>query len=580
MQRDLHAMSATDYDLVIVGGGITGASIAWDASLRGLKVALLEKDDFAHATTSGSSKLVHGGLRYLVNGELKLVRESLRERRIWENVAPHMVHPLPFVLPTYGWGMKGPIVLGIGLALYDLLSFDRNWLSDDDKKLPGFRRVSKGKALDLMPSLRRENLTGAMIYYDCQMFAPERLCLECIEGAVEQGADVANYAEVTGFETEAAMGRGVRVTGVHVTDRMTGGSVTVRGRVIVNAAGPWADKTMAMADETPARRLIRSKGIHIITRDISGDNALAIQSAIGGHFFVIPWRGRTIIGTTDTVFEDDPDELGVTEKDITDFLAVVNDGLPGLNLKREDVIHFYAGIRPLVDTTPKEVPGVEMGESAQEAEKKAEKKDSYNASRAAEVYDHGTEEAIDGLISAIGGKWTTSRHLAEQVVDLSLRKLGKHARCETHCTPVYGGDIARLKTYVARARKRHAHLAPDVVENLVDFYGSRIDEVLATADERQGERETLLRRLGPENATIGVQVVHAVRHEMALHLEDVVFRRTGLGTAGHPGVAVIGQAAELMRRELGWDETTLAREIAETTRQFDTMPGARMEAAE
>jgi len=570
MQRDLERMSATDYDLVIVGGGITGASTAWDASLRGLKVALLEKDDFAHATTSGSSKLVHGGLRYLVNGELKLVRESLRERRIWENVAPHMVHPLPFVIPTYGWGMKGPFVLGIGLALYDLLSFDRNWLSDDDKKLPSFRRLSKGKALDLVPSLRREGLTGAMIYYDCQMFAPERLCLECIEGAAEYGADVANYAEVTGFATEAAFGRGVKVTGVTVMDEVTGASHTIRGKVVVNAAGPWADKTMAMADETPARRLIRSKGIHIITRDLSGAHALAIQSAIGGHFFVIPWRGHTIIGTTDTVFEDDPDELGVTEKDIEDFLRVVNDGLPGLHLKRDDVIHFYAGIRPLVDTTPQEVPGVEAdGESAKEAEKK----DSYNASRAAEVYDHAPEDAIDGLISAIGGKWTTSRHLAEQVVDLALKKLGRTAKCETQCTPVYGGDMARLKTYVERAQKRHAHLAPDIVENLVNFYGSRIDEVLATADERQGEREALLKRLAPDNPVIGVQIVHAVRHEMAQHLDDVIFRRTGLGTLGHPGVPVIKQVAELMGRELGWDETALAKEISGTVRLFETIPG-------
>ncbi len=559
MKRDLKAMSATDYDIVIVGGGITGASTAWDAALRGLKVALLEKDDFAHATTSGSSKLVHGGLRYLVNGEFRLVRESLRERRIWENVAPHMVHPLPFVLPTYGWGMSGPIVMGIGLALYDLLSFDRNWLSDDDKKLPGFKRISKGKALDIMPALKRENLTGAMIYYDCQMHAPERLCLECIEGAVEYGADAANYAEVTGFVTEASMKRGVKVSGVTVLDKLTGDTHTIKGRVVVNAAGPWADKTMAMVDETPARRLIRSKGIHIITRDISGSNALAIKSELGGHFFVIPWRGHTIIGTTDTVFEEDPDDLGVTERDIANFLIVVNDGLPGLNLKREDVLHFYAGLRPLVDTTPKTAEG------------EPAPKDSYNASRAAEVFDHGAEEAIDGLISAIGGKWTTSRHLAEQVVDLALKKLGRTAACETHCTPVYGGEIGRLKSYIERAQKKYPHLAPEIVANLVDYHGSRIGEVLATADERQGEREELLRRLAPETNVIGAQVVHAVRHEMALHLADVVFRRTGLGTLGHPGVPAITQAAELMRRELGWDETQYAREIAETVRQFDTV---------
>ncbi|MFN6941523.1 MAG: glycerol-3-phosphate dehydrogenase/oxidase, partial [Parvibaculum sp.] len=540
-------------------GGITGASTAWDAALRGLKVALLEKDDFAHATTSGSSKLVHGGLRYLVNGEFRLVRESLRERRIWENVAPHMVHPLPFVLPTYGWGMSGPIIMGIGLALYDLLSFDRNWLSDDDKKLPGFKRISKGKALDIMPALKRENLTGAMIYYDCQMHAPERLCLECIEGAVEYGADAANYAEVTGFVTEASMKRGVKVSGVTVLDKLTGDTHTIKGRVVVNAAGPWADKTMAMVDETPARRLIRSKGIHIITRDISGSNALAIKSELGGHFFVIPWRGHTIIGTTDTVFEEDPDDLGVTERDIANFLIVVNDGLPGLNLKREDVLHFYAGLRPLVDTTPKTAEG------------EPAPKDSYNASRAAEVFDHGAEEAIDGLISAIGGKWTTSRHLAEQVVDLALKKLGRTAACETHCTPVYGGEIGRLKSYIERAQKKYPHLAPEIVANLVDYHGSRIGEVLATADERQGEREELLRRLAPETNVIGAQVVHAVRHEMALHLADVVFRRTGLGTLGHPGVPAITQAAELMRRELGWDETQYAREIAETVRQFDTV---------
>lgn len=564
MQRDLKNMSATDYDLVIVGGGITGASTAWDAALRGLKVALLEKEDFAHATTSGSSKLVHGGLRYLVNGELRLVRESLRERRIWENTAPHMVHPLPFILPTYGHGMKSGPVLAIGLAFYDLLSYDRNFVSDDDKKIPGFRSISRDEALKLMPTLKRDGLTGAKIYYDCQMFAPERLCLECIEGAVEYGADAANYAEVTGFETEMSIDVGKRVSGVVVKDRLTGETHTIRGRVVVNAAGPWADKLMGMAEGgKPARRLIRSKGIHIITREISGKHALAVQSDIGGHFFVIPWRDRTIIGTTDTVFDDDPDKVGVTEQDLRDFLSVVNDGLPGLDLKREDVLHFYVGIRPLVDTSP---PKEEDEEGA---------KDSYNASRAAEVVDHARVDGVEGLVSAMGGKWTTSRHLAEGVVDLVLAKLGRSAKCETHCTPVYGGEIGRLKSFIARAQKRHAHLPADVVENLVLYYGSRIDEVLATADERQGERDDLLRRLSGDTAVLAVQVVHAVRHEMAKSLTDVLFRRTGLGTLGHPGVPVVNKVAALMARELGWDETKIANEVADTRRLFETQAPAR-----
>lgn len=562
MKRDLTSMSAKDYDLVIVGGGITGASTAWDAALRGLKVALLEKDDFAHATTSGSSKLVHGGLRYLVNGELRLVRESLRERRIWENTAPHMVHPLPFILPTYGHGMKSGPVLAIGLTFYDLLSYDRNFVSDDDKKIPGYRSISREEALRLMPSLKRDGLTGAKIYYDCQMFAPERLCLECIEGAVEYGADAANYAEVTGFATDVSIDHGKRVSAVHVKDRATGATHTIRGKVIVNAAGPWADRLMGLAEGgKPSRRLIRSKGIHIITREISGKNALAIQSDIGGHFFVIPWRDHTIIGTTDTVFDDDPDRVGVTEQDLKDFLSVVNDGLPGLDLKREDVLHFYVGIRPLVDTSPAD--GEEGG------------KDSYNASRAAEVVDHQAADGVAGLISAMGGKWTTSRHLAEQVVDLALKKLGRQAKCETHCTPVYGGEIGRLKSFIARAQKRHPHLPAEVVENLVNFYGSRIDEVLATADERPGERDELLRRLSAETPVLAVQVIHAIRHEMAAHLSDILFRRTGLGTLGHPGVPVVNKIAELMARELGWDDSAVANEIAEALRLFETQAPAR-----
>ncbi|MGV8997991.1 MAG: FAD-dependent oxidoreductase [Parvibaculaceae bacterium] len=550
MQRDLEKMASTAYDLVIVGGGVTGATAAWDASLRGLKVALLEKDDFAHATTSGSSKLVHGGLRYLVNGELKLVRESLRERRIWENIAPHMVHPLPFMLPTYGRGMKSGMILAIGLLFYDLLSYDRNFVSDDDKKIPAYRSISRKEALEIMPSLKTEGLTGGKIYYDCQMFAPERLCLEHIEGAVEYGADVANYAEVTGFTRD-----GSSITGVTVTDAATGKTHEIKGKVTINAAGPWADELMRTGENgKPSRGLIRSKGIHIITRELSGKNALAIQSDIGGHFFVIPWRGHTIIGTTDAVFKDEPDRVGVTEDDIRDFLSVINDGLPGLHLKRQDVLHHYVGIRPLIDHEP-DATGP---------------KDSYKASREAEVCDHKRLSGIDGFISALGGKWTTSRHLAEQIVDMAAKKIGHTEKCETHCTPVYGGEIGRLKSFITRAQKRHGHLSADIVENLVNFYGSRIDEVLATADEREGERAELLRRLVPESPVIAVQIVHAIRHEMASHLSDIVFRRTGVGTLGNPGSDMLNRIADIMARELDWDETQQAVEMAKTRGLFET----------
>jgi len=555
MRRNLENMAGKTYDILVIGGGITGASIAWDASLRGFSVGLVEKDDFAHATTAGSSKMVHGGLRYLINGELKLVRESLRERRIWETVAPHMVHPLPFIIPTYGWGMKSSIILSIGLAFYDLLSFDRNFLSDDDKKLPSFRSISRSSALQLMPHFEKQGLTGAKIYYDCQMFAPERLCLECIEGAVEYGADAANYAEATGFLMSGAIGEGAKVEGIRVRDRLNGKEHELKAKLVINAAGPWADRVMGLAEDgEPSRHLIRSKGIHLITRALTQEHALTIQSVTGGHFFVVPWRGHTMIGTTDVVFTDDPDELGVSEIDIVDFLQVINDSLPGLNLAREDVKHFYAGLRPLVDnSTGKDGP-----------------KDTYNASRAAEIVDHAKLDAIEGFISAIGGKWTTSRHLAEQIVDLATLKLARRIKSETHCTPTYGGEIGRLKSFITRAVKRHAHLPRASVENLCHFYGSRIDEVLATADEKPGERDALLQKLSSDVPDLAVQIVHAVRHEMAFHLNDVLFRRTGLGTLGPPGTALLDKVADLMARELGWSDADKAREIAQAQSTFET----------
>lgn len=556
MQRDLSSMSRTDYDLVVVGGGISGASIAWDAALRGLKVALLEKDDFAHATTAGSSKLIHGGLRYLVNGEIGLVRESLRERRIWEQNAPHMVDPLPFILPTYGHGMKGAMVLAIGLTMYDLLAYDRNRLDDPDKKIPGYQSISRDEALKLMPSLREEGLTGAKIYYDCQMFAPERLCLEFILGAAEQGADAANYARVTGFVKEADENGRETIRGVSVRDELTADTHTIRGKLTINAAGPWADIMMGLTEDgKPSRRLIRSKGIHLITRDLSGDYALAVQSKIGGHFFVLPWRGKTILGTTDTVFDDEPDKIGVTEKDIEDFLLVVNDGLPGLNLTRADVEHFYVGIRPLVDTTPQD---------------ESDDADSYNASRAAEIVDHAEIDGIGGFLSAMGGKWTTSRHLAEQVVDAAQEKLGRSGASRTEKTPLYGGRTGRFRPFTEQAIAAHPELSPDIVQNLTRYHGARYEDVLATAKERQGEAPDLLEPL-PGTSDLGAQIVHAVRHEMAVTLSDALLRRTGLGTIGHPGKPVVERAADLMARELGWDAAERARQIETFDASFQTL---------
>ncbi len=551
MQRDIAAMAAREYDLIVVGGGATGASIAWDATQRGLQVALLEKDDFGHGTSAGSSKMIHGGLRYLQNGEFRLVREALAERRIWCVVAPHLVDPLPFIMPTHGWGQQSRLLMSLGLALYDLLSFDRNRLQDDDKKLPGARQLSHAQALEIAPLLKHRKFASAKLFFDCQMYSPERLCLESVLAANEAGADVANYACVTNFD-RIRDGDQVRITGVQVCDLHSGETYGLRGRVTINASGPWADKTMGLlGSDKPARSLIRSKGIHLIVRSLAGDEALAIKTRKGRHFFVLPWRGHTILGTTDEIFHAEPDQLSVTQQDIDAFLEVINVGLPGLNLTRADVLHAYAGLRPLVD---------------EQADSEGSKSESYKASRAAEVVDHRLTDGLRGMMSTVGGKWTTSRALAERAVDQALVKLARPpVASQTHCTPLYGGEIGRYRSFVDRACRRHHTLSPELVANLCRYHGSRLDDVLGASEDagvpvHAGRTEV-----------IG-QVRHAARHEMAWHLEDVIMRRTGIGTLGHPGDAVLVRCAQVMQEELGWDDARVQEELQRVLDSFPIKP--------
>ncbi|MCX5756901.1 MAG: FAD-dependent oxidoreductase [Candidatus Hydrogenedentes bacterium] len=602
-------MAAKSYDVVIVGGGITGACIARDAALRGLSVALVEKNDFAGATTAASSKLIHGGLRYLQNLELGLVRESLRERRIWSNTAPHMIEPLTFLMPMTKSGIKDRMFKGIGLTLYDWLAYDRNRLDDPEKSIPAHKKLNRKETLALEPSLETEDLTGAMIFYDYQMYSPERLALECILSAAEAGADLANYAEVTGFVVEDGM-----ATGVHVRDCSPGSGAwglgfgegnaagknpnpkpqtpdpmnpvrmplsvsdyseqayLLRGRIVINAAGPWADLLMGTARRDagaasgePSRHLIRSKGIHLLTRPLTQGHAIAVQSK-GGHFFILPWRGYSILGTTDTVYKGEPDKVHVTEKDIIEFLGVINKGYPSAKLTRSDVLYFYCGLRPIVDTT---TPVNQLEQPASEAQDS----DSYKASRAAEVFDHEAQDGLKGLLTVIGGKWTTSRHLAEKVVDLACAKLGKTGLpCTTDHVPTYGGGtVGRFAEFKQQALDKHADMPAETVENLARNYGGRMEEVLALLDENPKWMD----RLSDRFPDIAAQVVYAVRREMALTLDDVLFRRTGLGTIGSPGDAAIARAADLMALELGWNHAERAAQINRAKARFTSWARTR-----
>lgn len=543
MKRNLSHMAQETYDLLIIGGGITGACIAWDAALRGLKTALVEKADFSGATSAAPSKLVHGGLRYLKNLEFHLVRESLRERRYLEYIAPHQVDPLPFLLPAYHQSQNSLPILLAGMTLYELLSYDKRWLSDPDKQLSSFQVLSRKETLRRVPQLPAEGLVGGLLYYDCLMHSPERLTLDFLHAAAEAGADLANYAQVTQF-----LRTGHTLTGVEIQDQCTGEKLQLRSRVMVNASGPWADLLLGLMEEKPARHLLRSKGIHILTRPIAPlEQALTLTSARGEHLFIIPWRGHSLIGTTDRPFAGHPDDFRVTAADIEELLEKTNRMYPSAQLTPTDIRYYYGGLRPLVERDTNV--------------------STYRASRRHEIYDH-QQEGLQGLISVIGGKYTTARLLAEQTVNRVFRQLRySPPPCPTRRAQISGRPIERYQDFVKAEQSRWCLHRPELIAYLCRNYGARAERIL-----KLGQQDpSLLAPLSEGRQEIGAEVLYAVHEEMALTLADFVFRRTGLGTLGDPGSKALQRAAALMAQELGWTTAQTTSELAQVQARF-TLP--------
>jgi glycerol-3-phosphate dehydrogenase len=539
MRRQPERLANETFDLLIIGGGVTGACVARDASLRGLKVAVVEKDDFAHATSAHNSKLIHGGLRYLKNFELGLVRESLKERRIWQRIAPHLVQPLPFLIPIYNGGFKARAQLTAGLTLYDGLSFDRGWLDDPGQRLKGHSWLNAKKAIAREPLVEGEGLDGAFLYYDAQMYAPERLALECVIDAVEHGTAAINH-----MAAESLLIRETRVEGATVRDAFSGARFDIRAKLTLLAAGPWADLFIERALGKPSvHRLLRSKGIHLIVPAMTRNTALTV-AAEHSHFFVLPWRGHSILGTTDTNFLGLPDSVGVTESDIAGFIDYINKHLPSAHLTRDMVQHFYAGLRPLVDDGSK---------------------DTYGASRHAELIDH-KDDGLEGLLSAVGGKWTTSRDLAEKVVNAVTEKLGgTYADCTTASAKLPGAPEGPFVDFVRRQSEEFESVRN--IEHLSRLYGARLPKVLECAGNKPGMRA----QLAP-TGDIGAQILYAIEEEMAVTLEDVVMRRTGIGQLGDPGEAALDEVSWLMASELEWNAVRKQSELDALMTNFRTQP--------
>jgi len=546
MRRDLARLADTVFDVVVIGGGVCGAAVAWDAALRGLSVALLERTDFCAETSAWSLKVVHGGIRYLQHLDFKRVRESCRERSALLRIAPHLVHPMPFVVPTYGHGLQGSEALAAAFLLLSAVTPDRNrGIADPERRIPAGRLVSRRQLLEWFPHLEPTHPAGAGVFCDGQMYNPPRLVWEFVRSAAERGAVAANYCEVTGLLRE-----GDRVTGVRVTDRMDGGQVDVRARTVVNASGPFAEQIYVKQGLRPERRIPLSRDMAlVIGKPLVTGRALAAQTSYkdpdavlsrgNRHVFLVPWRNHTLIGVNSRVWPGDPYALKVTEAEVAGFVDEIRAAAPQFGITLDDVAMVYAGLLPFGQN---DAGAVDL-----------------SFGKRSHLIDHEAADGVKGLVSAISIRFTTARGLAEQATDLVFRKLGKAPPpCPTQHTPLLGARFDRF-TGLAQTISAALGVAPGdgAASHLAHNHGSAYGDVLRVAETVPRGREHIA-----GSDTLRAEVVHAVREEMALTLADCVFRRTDLGTGGNPGDAALDETADLMAEELGWTPEHRARELA------------------
>ncbi|HEY3027021.1 MAG TPA: glycerol-3-phosphate dehydrogenase [Pyrinomonadaceae bacterium] len=525
MGRLLTDLQNKPFDAIIIGAGINGAGIARDAAMRGLKVLLLDKGDIGGGTSSWSTRLIHGGLRYLEHGEFGLVRESLRERETLLRIAPHLVRPLPILIPIYKDARRGPWTIRAGMIAYDLLSFN--------KTLPRHQMLSRAQSLEQAPALNSEGLVGAALYYDAQVEFAERLVLENVLSAAEHGALVATHARVDKVIVEDGAARGVEVV-----NELSGERQSARARIVINAAGPWVDQVLDQAGPKSARLIGGTKGSHLIVARFPGasSGALYTEAQVDRRpFFIIPWNGRYLIGTTDIRYEGDLDHPQIEEQEIDYLLRETNRLIPRANLTRDRILYTYSGVRPLPFT---------------------DDRDERSITRRHFIREH---PQLHDLLSIVGGKLTTYRSLSEQAVDLIFKKLGRTAPgCTTDQVPLPGAVTLDFKSF-SKEFKAASRLSALTSERLLRIYGTRALEVLKLAANDPSLTDTF----NQEADAIAAEVVFSFTYEMAETLSDCLLRRTMVGLNSACGLDTMDAAAGIAQQLLGWTEDRVAQEKAD-----------------
>lgn len=570
--KKISPQNRREYDLIVIGGGINGTGIARDAAARGLDVLLVDKGDLGNGTTATSSRLIHGGLRYLEHKQIALVRESLKERERLLQSAPHLVRPMEFGIPVYEDSRRQKWLLRLGMLAYGLLSYD--------KSMPGFKMFNAKDFARRFKGTQEEGLKGGASYYDAQATYPERICVENAMQAVETGhADIRTHTRFDSLITEVEKtNRESRVVarGVNLTDVLTGESFEAMGKAVINAGGPWVDdiaklsvktENTGAADKTKiTQRIGGTRGVHIVVPKWPDgpDKTLYIEARSerfpewdGRPCFIIPWREDFyLIGTTDVAHEGSMDNIPATDDEIAYLLEIANNALKrDKPLERDDILYTTAGVRPLP------YAGDDVNEGA--------------ISREHRLDNHAGDpnQPVHRFFSVVGGKLTTYRNLAESAVDSVVKTLKlrqpdgeKVGKSPTRKMDLPGGEgfdnLAEFKYQQVPDAADAFKLSTRQVEHLVDLYGSRYQKVLALGKENPDWQQPLV----PGSPNIGAQVVYAVRQEFARTVGDVI-RRMGANFNASAGLDEAGAVARLMGKELGWTDARIQREVLDYTEE-------------
>ena len=550
MQRNPAGLSAREFDVLIIGAGAFGAAAARDAALRGLRTALIERADFGGATSAECFKMVHGGIRYLQHADVPRLRASSYERSALLRIAPHLVHPLPIAIPTYGHGRRGRAFLATGASAYDLLTLDRNsGIRDRQRQIRGCRLLSRERLLELFPHLRAADLSGAVVFEDGQMYNPARLVLAFVSSAIDAGATACNYVEATKF-----LWRGSAVSGVRARDRLTGEEFDVRARLTLNAAGPWADYLQNDPQHFGAwRRLPYSRDAYfIVDREPTSEYAVAVQGlsrdkdAMLGrstrHLFAVPWRDKTLVGVWHTLFPEFPDGAHVQPEEIETWMAELNTVYPTLQLSPSEVTFANCGLVP-------------FGETATATE--------LSFGKESRLIDHRAAHGVTGLVSLVGIRFTTARADAARALEMLLGQLPRApSTVDTARLPLAGGEIADFAAFESQAlRTKPASVNAGSMRALLRNHGARYARVLRSqeSDDDIGARI-------PDTTTLVAEIHYAIENEMAMKLEDVVMRRTELAAGSHPGRRALEVTARKMAQHLQWSDSRVRDELTATER--------------